>query len=141
MPMEALICPQCGGQVDEVDGRTDLARCEYCNMHFRVGSLMPPPSPVVPDRSVDVEEGSYRGTVAVVSIVIAFVASVLFYEVNGARSGVAKTTKTALTAANDAQSSANAIRLLANSMANITRQNAINALPPPQTGSKKTSPK
>src|SRR5438067_704899 len=39
--MEPLICPECGGKIDETAAGGGLAVCPYCSTKF----VLPPPSP------------------------------------------------------------------------------------------------
>lgn len=128
--MEPLICPECGGKLDEPSAGSDIAVCEYCTTKFRIGSSSPrfeaaPQSKelhiVNPDD--DSSAKSSGGWIASVMI-LGTVIFVLLFEFGSTKKSTIQTANTAQNVSNSAQSSANSMKQLANLMSEMANRAA-----------------
>ena len=127
--MEALICPECGGRVDQPSAGSEFAKCAYCSTSFRFGEQAPAPGNFAKHGLTERRPSGPAGMIFIGVIVLGIVifAVVKFVSVQRTTN---KTVNDAQQVVNDAQSAANAMKQAANAMANAARQKAINALPP-----------
>lgn len=132
--MEPLICPQCGGQVDESSADGEIARCEYCNTKFHVARPANAEQWNIPVASANYSKVSRKSVananIAIILLVAAAFAGFIFYMISSVRTKTNQTIDQSQDAANSAKAAANAIRQAANAMANVQR--AVNAATEPR---------
>ncbi len=131
--MEALICPECGGRVEPPAVGNEYAKCVYCSTNFRIGR----PVPVFRNDSAPVQAWPASGPSRPVgaSFIIAIVAAAVIFaafEFLSVQKRTSETVNSAQKSANDARAAANALKGVADNMANAARQIGIsNAFPSP----------
>ena len=117
--METLICPQCGGQLDETHVTGDVVRCQYCATEFRVPRSAPvfeQPQPVeVNLRAVKTGIGIVVLTPLIITLMVfVFIAGIFYFVFSRVNQTIGTTINAVQKSANDAQTQANAIKAAAN---------------------------
>ena len=134
--MEPLICPECGGKVDEPKAGRDIAVCEYCSTKFR--SERPPPvlhieapaQTYAPPSRPRQRLGSIFWAIPL--LIVGVVVFQVYVSLNSTVNRTRQSVNNAQQAANSAKSAANALQEAANAFANRVRENANAPSPTPK---------
>ena len=124
--MEALICPECGGRVDQPSTGSEFAKCAYCSTSFRFDGHAAATDNFTKHSLIERKPSGPGGIIFIAVIVLGIVMFAVFKFISVQRT-TSKTVDDAQKVANDARSAANSIQQAANAMANAARQKAINA--------------